>query len=97
MSVHFRFHFVLQLLGVLTVLLCGRSVSQILTVFLCNTCLSDYRHLGGQHLWSTLGYFFKTLLKVLLIINIFPEVCHCLGHSGLVSLTAQFALKPLLW
>ena len=65
--------------------------------FLCNTCLSDYRHLCGQHLWSTLGYFFKTLLKVLLIINIFPEVCRCLGHCGLVSLTAQFALKPLLW
>lgn len=27
--------------------------------FLCNTCLSDYRHLCGQHLWSTLGYFFQ--------------------------------------
>ena len=33
MSVHFRFRFVLQLLGVLTVLLCGRSVSQVLTLF----------------------------------------------------------------
>ena len=63
-------------------------------LFLCSTCLSDNRHLRGQHLWSTLGYFFKTLLKVLLIKVFFlkPVTFLKLGHSGLVSLTAQFDL-----
>lgn len=64
----------LPILGALTVVLGGRAVLQVLTYFCAAPALSDNRHLRGQHLWSTLGFFFKTLLEVLLIINIFPEV-----------------------